>query len=147
MLNDKSPPTPPIRLSLKAGAKAVKVGEVPKFTLTIHNEGDGPERVLDLSGGRRRDLQDTYYDLEVSRDGRILVDIPRIISDPGPVQEDDFLVLNPGEKVELEFTRFAVGLQFLPPGEYQSRIRFRQHPLQPPNCDLFSPHAGFTVWQ
>jgi hypothetical protein len=147
MLNDKSPPTPPIRLSLKAEVKAVKVGEVPKFTLTIHNEGDGPERVLDLSGGRRCDLQDTYYDLEVSRDGRVLVDIPRMISDPAPVQENDFLILKPGEKLELEFTRFAVGLQFLPPGEYQARIRFRQYPLQPLNSDLFSPFAGFTVRQ
>ena len=147
MLNDKSPTTPPIRLSLKADVKAVKVGEVPKFTLTIHNEGDGPERVLDLSGGRRRDLQDTYYDLEVSQDGRVLVDIPRMISDPGPVQENDFLDLKPGEKLELEFTRFAVGLQFLPPGEYQARIRFRQYPLQLSNSDFFSPYAGFTVRQ
>jgi hypothetical protein len=147
MLNDKSPTTPPIRLSLKADVKAVKVGEVPKFTLTIHNEGDGPERVLDLSGGRRSDLQDTYYDLEVSQDGRVLVDIPRMISDPAPVQENDFLVLKPSEKLELAFTRFAVGLQFLPPGEYQARIRFRQYPLQPLSSDLFSPCAGFTVRQ
>jgi hypothetical protein len=145
MVNDKNPPTRSLFLSLETGAKAVKVGEVPSFKLTIRNAGDGPQRVIDLSGGRRADLQDTYYDLEVTRDGRVLVDIPRMISDPGPIQEKDFLLLKPGEKATFELTRFAVGIQFLPPGEYQARIRFRQDPLQPANRDFFSPHAGFTV--
>jgi hypothetical protein len=144
---EKSPTVRPIRLSLVADVNVVNVGEVPKFTLTIHNDGDGPERVLDLSGGRRSDLQDTYYDLEVARDGRVLGDIPRMISDPGPVRENDFVVLKPGEKLQVAFTRFAVGLQFLPPGEYQARIRFRQCTLEPPSRDLFSPYAGFTVRQ
>lgn len=145
MLNDGSSTEPPIRLSLRADVAAVRAGEVPAFTLTVHNDGDRPERVLDLSGGRRRDLQDTYYELEVWRAGRVLADIPRMISDPGPVREDDFVVLGPGGKLELAFTRFAAGLQFLPPGEYRARIRFRQYPLQPPARDLFSPFAAFTV--
>ena len=71
------------------GSQTVNRGEVPKFKLTIRNEGDAPERIIDLSGGRGPGLQDTYYDLEVTQ-GEKAVDMPRLISDPGPLVEQDF---------------------------------------------------------
>ncbi len=141
--NNDSPKTP-LRLWLVASGEAVKHGGAPKFVLTIHNEGDAPERIIDLSGGRRADLQDTYYDLVVTRNGKE-VDVRRAISDPGPVGENDFLTLQPGEKVAFELTRFAAGLAALPPGEYQARIRFWQNPHQPATSAFFSPYAEFTV--
>jgi hypothetical protein len=144
MVNDQNPPQRPIRLSLEAAAKTVKVGEVPRFTLTIHNEGDGPQRVIDLRGGRRADLQDSYYELEVTRGGRA-VDIPRAISDPGPLGEGDFLELKPGERVTFELTQFAAALGGLNPGAYQARVRFWQDPYQPWETAFFSPYAEFTV--
>ena len=145
MVNDMDPPERPLRLSLEVVAETVKVGEVPKFKLTIRNEGDRPERIIDLSAGRRADLQDTYYDLELRRDGRILVDIPRMISDPGPVRENDFFVLMPHETVTFELTRFAVGLQFLTTGKYQAQVRFWQDPYQSWESAFFSPPAEFTI--
>lgn len=133
-----------IRLSLEATNKTVRSGEVPKFELTIRNEGNSPQRILDLSDGRRSDLQDSYYSLEVRRGGRA-VDIPRQISDPGPIGENDFLTLKPGETVTFELTRFAVVLERLLPGKYQARIRFWQDPFQPGKSAFFSPYADFTV--
>lgn len=65
----------------------------------------------------RGDLQDTYFDLEVTHDGK-LVDVPRIISDPGPIRDDDFVVLKPGESLTYELTRFASAWNQLPEGEY-----------------------------
>src|SRR5262245_8199677 len=133
-----------IRLSLEALTATVKRGDVPAFKLIIRNDGDAPERIIDLSAGRRRDLQDTYYDLEVTRGGTF-VDMPRMISDPGPVVEEDFLELKPGEEVSYELTSFASGLAWLVPGEYQARVRFWQDPSAPLEKDLFSPCAEFTV--
>ena len=144
MADDPDPPERPIRLSLEASGKTVKVGEVPKFKLTIRNEGDAPERIIDLSGGRRADLQDTYYDLEVTQGGKA-VDVPRAISDPGPLGEKDFLNLKAGEKVTFELTRFAAALGRLPPGAYRARVRLWQDPLQPATSAFFSPYAEFTV--
>jgi hypothetical protein len=134
----------PIHLSLEALTATVKRGDVPAFRLTIRNGGDAPEHIIDLSAGRRRILQDTYYDLMVMQGGNP-VDMPRMISDPGPPIEQDFLELKPGEKVTFELTRFASGLGWLPPGKYQARVRFRQDPLAPLERDLFSPYAEFTV--
>jgi hypothetical protein len=144
LADDKDPPKRPIRLSLEASGKTVKSGEVPKFKLTIRNEGDAPERIIDLSGGRRADLQDNYYDLEVTQGGKT-VDIPRAISDPGPIVEKDYLSLKPGEKVTFELTRFAAALGKLPAGTYQARVRFWQDPFQSAKTAVFSPYAEFVV--
>lgn len=136
-------PERPIKLSFEAVKKTVKRGAVPKFKLTIHNEGKSREQVPDIS--RRPDLQDTYYDLEVTQGGKA-VQVARAISDPGPLGDEDFRVLKMGEKVTFELSRFALSLEKLPPGKYQARIRFWQYPKTRAAKDaFFSPFAEFTV--
>jgi hypothetical protein len=144
MADDKELAKRPIRLGLEAASKTVKAGEVPKFKLTIRNAGNMPERIIDLSSGRRADLQDTYYDLVVTQMGKV-VDIPRAISDPGPIGEKDFRNLKASEKVTFELSRFAAALEKLPPGKYKARVRFWQDPCQPATSAYFSPYAEFTV--
>jgi len=144
LADEKEPPKRPIRLSLDAVANTVKVGEEPKFKLTVRNEGDAPQRIIDLRGGRRHDLQDTYYDLEVRQGGKVVA-VPRAVSDPGIIDDGDFLTLKMGEKVTFELTRFAPALGSLPPGKYQARIRFWQDPSQSAKSAIFSPDAEFTV--
>lgn len=134
----------PIQLSLDAVSDTIKRGESPTFKLTIRNVGDAPERIIDLTGKRRRDLQDTYYYLEVTQAGK-LVDVPRIISDPGPVVEQDFVELKPGEQVTFDLTRFPSMFGWLPPGKYQGRVCFRQDPFAPWENAFYSPDAEFTV--
>jgi hypothetical protein len=132
----------PISISLEAVDKAIKKGTVPKFRLTIRNEGTAPERVIDLRS-RRSDLQDTYYHLAITQDGKA-VSLPRAISDP-PISDRDFLTVKPGEKVTFELTRFAIALEKLLPGKYEVRVRFWQDPRQSSKTGLFSPSAEFVV--
>jgi hypothetical protein len=117
--DDKAPPKRPLALELQATKKSFALGSVPAFLLTIRNCGKVAEKVLKLRG----DLQDTYFDLEVSQNGK-RVSVPRSISDPGPITDDDFATLKPGEKVTHKLTRFAAALDRLPAGEYTAVVRF-----------------------
>jgi hypothetical protein len=89
-------------------------------------------------------LQDTYYDLEVTQEGKA-VDMPRLISDPGPPVEQDFLELKPGEEITFQLSRFASLLEMLPPGAYQARVRFWQGPFKDFRTSFHSPAAEFIV--
>ena len=133
-----------ISISLEAVDRTVKIGTVPKLRLMIRNDGRTSERVIDLRGGRRPDLQDTYYDVDVTGDGGTIL-LPRAISDPGPVSDKDFLILRPSEQVMFQLTRFATSLEELAPGRYRLRIRFWQDPWQSSTTSLFSPYAELIV--
>lgn len=133
-------PPGPLVLELQSLQEAYPAGVVPAFRLTIRNVGAEPEKVLKLRG----DLQDTYYDLVVSRDGRQIVDIPHAISDPGPVTDEDFITLKPGEQVVYELTRFAIGQAYLKPGDYTAAVRFWR-PGEPFDINRFSSRATFRV--
>jgi hypothetical protein len=146
-LNGCAPPSSPdkqikaaVVLTLKTVNETIPAGTQPAFRLTIEYVGMASEKVLKPRG----DLQDTYYDLEVTKDGKSL-DLARSISDPGPVDAEDFLTLEPGKSVTFEFSRFAVAVHDLAPGKYQARIRFWQDPLQSHKTAVFSPAADFTV--
>jgi hypothetical protein len=133
-----------ISLSLEAVDKTVKRGAIPKFRLTIRNTGRDRERVLDLRGGRRVHLQDTYFDLEVTA-GEREVDLPRAITDPGPISDKDWVTLEPGEAVMLDLSHFAAALDTLPPGRYKARVRFWQNPGKSAKTSFASPPAEFVV--
>jgi hypothetical protein len=114
-----------LSLALKAVAESIPVGTVPVFQLTIKNVGEASERILKPRG----DLQDTYYDLEVMKDGQPLM-LPRAISDPGPLSDEDYITLEAGRTVIFRFTWFALAVHNLPPGDYEARIRFFQEPAK-----------------
>ena len=133
-----------ISLQLEAIERSVKAGVVPKFQLTLRNEGKAAVKVLDICDNRRVDLQDTYYDLEIRR-GKELVKLPRAISDPGPISDDDFTSLGAGAKLSFKLTRFALALEELPPGKYKARVQFWKDPFQTSKtCCYYSSEAEFT---
>jgi hypothetical protein len=99
--------------------------------------------VLDLRNGRRPDLQDTNCDLQVSAEDK-LVNLPRAISDPGPITDKDFHMLKPAKSVTLQLSRFALALEKLPPGEYSARVRFWQDPRRSSKTGILSPPAEFV---
>jgi hypothetical protein len=117
----KSPPKRSLVAELEATTKSFAQGTVPTFKLKIKNDGKAPEKVLKLRG----DLQDLYYDLEVSQNGKS-VSVPRAISDPGPVTDDDYVTLKPGESVTYELKRFASAWDELPVGKYVAVVRVWQ---------------------
>lgn len=132
-------------LLLRAANTRIKAGTVPSFTLTILNQSAKPEKILDISNGRRNDLQHTYYDLEILREGK-RVDLPRAISDPGPISEKDFLVLHPDQKVTFDLRSFPILFEKLPPGNYTARVRFWQNPYDLATRS-YSSEAEFTVYR
>jgi len=134
-----------ISLQLEAIEPSVKAGVFPKFQLTLRNEGKAAVKVLDIRDNRRVDLQDTYYDLEIRR-GKELVKLPRAISDPGPISDDDFTSLGAGAKLSFKLTRFALALEELPPGKYKARVQFWKDPFQTSKTSCYySSEAEFTV--
>jgi hypothetical protein len=62
-------------------------------------------RVLDVRQRRRSDLQDVYFELFILEERR-LVDLPRAISDPGPISKADYAVLQPCERMEVRPLRY-----------------------------------------
>jgi hypothetical protein len=127
-------------LHLKAVKETIAAGTAPTLRLTIENVGDVPQKILKPRG----DLQDTYYELEVSK-GKIPMLLRRAIADPGPVGAEDYLTLAPGKSASFEFTRYVQNVNALTPGQYSARIRFWQDPLQPRTTAISSPSATFNV--
>jgi hypothetical protein len=110
------------------------------FTHSNFSVGKADERILKPRG----DLQDTYYDLVIMKEGKTL-SLPRAISDPGFINEADFLTLKAGRKTTFEFSRYAVVTQELTPGKYEAKIRFWQDPWQSDTTAIMSPVATFAV--
>jgi hypothetical protein len=132
----------PLSLSLEVVPPEAVAGTTPAFRLSVKNTSERAEKVLDIR--RRPDLQDTYYDLEVTKDGKP-VDLPRAVSDPGPINDEAFLSLPPGDSVTFVLNRFAQALAQLPPGRYQACVRFWQDPYQGHETSYSSPPVSFTV--
>ncbi len=123
-----------VSVSLAAGAPEVRKGETPSFSVAVTNQSDRPVRVLDVRNGRRADLQESYYELYVVQGSRV-VDVPVMISDPGPLWPDDFFELQPGARGEFRQISHKRRLEKLPPGAYQAFILFSQDPLSSvPRC-------------
>jgi hypothetical protein len=85
-----------------------------------------------------------HYDLVVMQNGKE-VDLPRAVSDPGPISDKDFTALKPGEKVTHELTKFATVLDRLPPGEYTAAVRFWQNPFESYKTRFLSPEVKFKI--
>jgi hypothetical protein len=136
---DNPPSKRPLVLELEATKESFAQGTVPTFKLKIKNEGKAVEKVLKLRG----DLQDTYYDLEVTQNGKP-VEVPRAISDPGPITDSDYVTLEPGESVTYELKRFASAWQTLPIGKYKAVVRLWP-PYEPGEKKITSPEAPFEI--
>ncbi|HZZ78418.1 MAG TPA: hypothetical protein VFE62_07855 [Gemmataceae bacterium] len=115
---DRPAPKRSMVAELEATKKSFPQGTVPSFRLKLKNTGKEAEKVLKLRG----DLQDAYYDLEVTQNGKP-VSVPRAISDPGPTSDADYLTLKPGEVVTFELTKFASMWEVLPVGAYSATVR------------------------
>jgi hypothetical protein len=93
----------------------VKAGTRPQFSVVVTNKSDRSMRVLDVRDGRRNDLQDSYFELFIV-DGQKLIDLPIIISDPGPITDADYAVLKPGQRIEVRPLSYKRVAERLPPG-------------------------------
>jgi hypothetical protein len=133
----KSEPT--LLLKLECVKTSIPSGTAPLLRFAIENVGKADEKILKPRG----DLQDTYYDLVITKDGKEVL-LPRAISDPGPFSNADYLTLQAGKKALFTFSRYAVAVQYLAPGKYEARVRFWQDPRSH-TTPVMSPVAIFTV--
>jgi hypothetical protein len=89
-------------------------------------------------------LQHTYYELVITKDGKP-VGVPRVISDPGPVSDADWLEIPPGGSKTFVLTNFPDQYEKLPPGVYEAHVDLWRDPYQSHGTAQKSPRVRFTV--
>jgi hypothetical protein len=133
-----------VTVSVSAETPRVKVGERPRFSARIHNDTHRPVRVIDVRQGRRPDLQASYFELFVTRRSSV-VDTPIMISDPGPLGNDDFFDLSAGSVAEIRDLSYTRSLSELRSGTYDAFVLFWRDPLSPHATRCRSTAARFVV--
>jgi hypothetical protein len=133
-----------IDVAVSTATPIVKRGTAPVFSVRVSNTGKVSTHVLNVRDGRRSDLQETYFELFVEEDGRVL-DLPMAISDPGPVSADDYLHLRPGDYMEVRPLSYKRLLGRLAPGQYSAYVRFWRLPELPSTSGCRSSEARFRV--
>jgi hypothetical protein len=110
-------------VQLTPSQQSVAQGDAPHFIITVTSVSL-PSRIIKFAA--RPHLKDAYVRLVVTRDGAE-VDVPVAISDPGPVDKNDYIELSPGHEMNmtLEHDGFTLGLSKLPPGIYSVTVNLR----------------------
>jgi hypothetical protein len=108
-------------VTLAPPEQIVKRGETLRFVVTVRAIASR-RRVLKF--GERGDFRDNYAQLVVTRNGE-RVEVPRAISDPGPIGEADYVQLALGEAVEFEHRGQPYWLAALPSGTYSAIVKVR----------------------
>lgn len=142
-LGDSVPACQAFEAKLRVEARHVLKGHRPAFTLTLRNTAPIPLRLLDTRGGRRRDLADTYYKLVIRTKRGVEPDIPRVISDPGPISDEDYFALHTGEAAQIGITS-PLTLEALRTGQYVAHVVIWVDPLQL-GSRCRSSYADFVV--
>jgi hypothetical protein len=133
---------PHFTLSLQAIEPHIRVGTVPRFRLSLKNVSDHSCRIINAEA--RADLQHTYYNLVVTKNGEP-VSVLRAISDPGPVSDADWVEVVPGGTRTFLLTSFPDALDQLRPGAYEAHVEFWRDPFQSGTTKYASGKATFTV--
>jgi hypothetical protein len=129
-------------LALQPIESRIPAGTSPRFRITLTNISDHTCRVLNIE--RRVDLQHTYFDLVVTKDGEP-VRLPRAISDPGPISDADWLQIAPGGTKSFTLASFPQTYDRLPPGTHEAYVQFWHDPFQSRTTAYKSETAKFTV--
>lgn len=125
-------------VTLSPQRQVVKSGETPRFIVQVTAVGTA---VRILKFATRGDLRDTYARIRVTRKGKE-IDVPVVISDPGPTSDSDYELLRPDHRVSFEHRGTPFLLGKLPPGDYSAIVA-----LQPDWKDnpVTSNSVSFTV--
>ncbi len=126
---DSVPACQAFEAKLRVEANRVSKGRRPGFTLALRNTGSTPLRLLDTRARRRADLADTYYGLVIRTKRGDTPDLPRVISDPGPISDEDYFVLQPGGTAQMPVSS-PLALEALRTGLYVAHVVVWVDPLQ-----------------
>jgi hypothetical protein len=134
-----------LKATLQAEESNVRVGAEPNFVLSLRNGTKKPIQILDIRKGRRPDLETTYFDVVIERQGSP-VSVPRPICDPGPISAADFFQLDPGITEGIHMSHQCLDLTGLQPGRYEAHVSVWLDPYdQKTRCD--SSEAWFVVFK
>lgn len=89
----------------------------------------------------RNDLRDNYARIRVTRNGKD-IDVPILISDPGPTSDSAYQLLAPAQRVSFEHRGTPFLLGKLPPGDYSATVALRPDWKDTP---VTSNNVSFTV--
>jgi hypothetical protein len=146
---DPQVPTPSqscrgVEATLRVTPTSFRRGTKPAFVVVLKNASRKPVRLLDVRNDRRGDLAESYYEIIFEQNERPLPDLPHAISDPGPVQAADFLMLSPGATIETNIST-AADLSTVPAGSYSAYVRITFDPLAKQTQKCRSARTSFTV--
>ena len=105
-------------VTLSPQRQVVKSGETPRFIVQVTAVGTA---VRILKFAIRGDLRDTYARVRSTRNGEE-IDVPVVISDPGPTSDSDYELLLPDHRVSFEHRGTPFLLAKLPPGDYSALV-------------------------
>ena len=131
----------PIAMSLRIDPPEVEAGTSPVFVVTIANITKDPIRILNFSA--REDLQGAYLPVEI-RQGGAKVNLPRFISDPGPISDDAYQPIAPHQSAVVRIHSIPAAVHLLTPGEYTAVVQYRE-PLRTPDSEVVDASASFVV--
>ena len=110
-----------IEVTLGPQVQTVKLGARPQFIVTV-SPITTAQRIMKFA--ERSDLRHNYAELTVTQNGK-RVEVSRIISDPGPTSDIDYIQLNAGQRVEFGHDGLPYILTELPPGNYSAVVVVR----------------------
>ena len=105
-------------VTLSPQQQVVKNGESPRFVVEVRAVGT-PVRIMKFAA--RSDLRDNYARIRVTRNGKE-IDVPIMISDPGPTSDSAYELLKPGQRLSFEHRGTPFLLTKLPPGAYSATV-------------------------
>jgi hypothetical protein len=117
-----------VRASVRASPTSLRKGGLATFVLVVRNGSPNGPRLVDIRNGRRPDLADNYYEIVLERNRQELKNVPRAISDPGPVAPADFFFLPPAAHFEVSL-RSTRDLTALAAGRYSAYVRITLDPF------------------
>lgn len=107
-----------VLVTLSPRQQIVRSGETPRFVVKAKAVG-ASLRIMKFAV--RDDLRDNYARIRVTRNG-MDVDVPIVISDPGPTAGADYALLAPGRQMVFEHQGTPFVLSKLPPGDYSAKV-------------------------
>ncbi|HEU4678086.1 MAG TPA: hypothetical protein VFS35_01110 [Terrimicrobiaceae bacterium] len=107
-----------VRVIVSPLEQVVVAGEVPIFSVRVEAVRTSA-RVIRLN--ERDDLRVNYARLAITLAGSP-VELPRFISDPGPIGANDYVVLDPGKSLSFLHRGEPFALSELRPGSYSARV-------------------------
>jgi hypothetical protein len=129
-------------LALKAVEPIIKKGTSPEFLFTIKNISNGTKKILNVE--KRLDLLNAYCRLVVTqKGGQSVKNLMSEMWDPGPFGDSDYIEIPPGGEKKIRITKYSLVLKALPPGIYETYIRYWPNPRD--RSEYPSPMAEFAV--